>query len=79
MRSGNQMNDLARVIPFDRIPKSVLAAVLVSIVSTGGEHIDKAWPAILKEWWALYQAELVTQRPPESEPDDSYSVCVGWE
>ena len=50
---------------YDQIPKSVFAAIAISLLTCGGEHepmqeIDKkvAW-----EWGALYEFGIVSQKP----------------
>ena len=48
---------------FDRIPKSVLAAIAVSFASCGGDNLDEAEAVILDEWRALYAAGIVPQKP----------------
>lgn len=55
------------------IPKAVLAAVAVSKVTTGGDWPDKAVAGILAEWWALYDAGIVPQKPPaQTRPHDEW-------
>lgn len=53
---------------FDRAPKAVLAAVAVSALTVGGGYLDQARARVLEEWWALYEAHVVAQRPPFPRP-----------
>jgi hypothetical protein len=56
---------------FDRMPKSVLAALAVSFAIHLEDHQPAprefdatALHAVVKEWMALYDAGIVPQRPP---------------
>jgi hypothetical protein len=57
---------------YARIPKSVLAAIVVSIYHNLGDGMDysdgvpleKIDEAILKEWGLLHTQEIVPQKPP---------------
>ncbi|MCB1144503.1 MAG: hypothetical protein KDK54_19770 [Leptospiraceae bacterium] len=72
MKVNNISSEYAQEIKeFDRIPKTVLASVLVSVLSNGGsllyevpeeEKIDID-NEILKEWNVLYNAGIVKQKP----------------
>ena len=53
---------------YERCPKSVLAAIAVSALTTGGDRLEEAHKLVLEEWWALYYAGMVQQRPCEAEP-----------
>ncbi len=55
---------------FEKIPKSVLAAVAVSFAvmlrdeGTDDLRLANAKHDILKEWWTLHENGIVPQRPP---------------
>ena len=49
---------------FDTCPKTVWAAIAISLCTCGGDRIEEAEQAILSEWQALYQAGVVSQKPP---------------
>jgi len=59
---------------FDKIPKTVFAAIAVSFAIMRGDDEgnevgpEAATPFILREWWALYHAGIVDQRPPGIDP-----------
>lgn len=59
---------------YEKCPKAVLAAIAVSALTCGGDHLDKAEKRLRLEWWALYHAGIVPQRPPGSEPTDEETV-----
>jgi hypothetical protein len=50
---------------YEKTPKAVLAAIAVSFISSGGDHMDDIDDEILKEWRVLYLSGIVPQRPPE--------------
>lgn len=65
MSITNLFNEYARLLPyFDRIPKTVLAAIAVSYASHGGDHLDEAAANVAREWATLYQNGIVRQKPP---------------
>lgn len=49
---------------FDRIPKSVLAAIAVSYASSGGDYLENASSLVAYEWLMLHQNGIVRQAPP---------------
>jgi hypothetical protein len=51
---------------FDDCPKTVCAAIAVSILTCGGDHLDQAKELFAAEWDALFQAGIVSQRPSKS-------------
>ena len=55
---------------YERAPKAVIAAVAVSVLTIGGDHMEDARDLFLREWWALYRAGIVPQRPPFQEPPE---------
>lgn len=59
---------------YAQTPKAVFAAIAVSALTTGGDWLDEAQPRILKEWYALYRAGIVPQKPPAPEPPDKYAA-----
>jgi hypothetical protein len=62
-------NDYQRAIGYwDQVPKAVFAAVAVSVLTVGGDHLDKAESRFAREWWALYTAGIVPQRPCVPDP-----------
>lgn len=46
------------------MPKAVLAAVAVSALTVGGDHLDKATVRVVTEWDALHAAGIVPQPVP---------------
>lgn len=59
---------------YRKTPKAVFAAIAVSALTVGGDRLHESNPRILKEWWSLYHAGIVTQRPPAPEPGDEYLI-----
>ena len=49
---------------FDKTPKAVFAAIAVSALTCGGDHLDQARAEILKEWRILHENGIVAQKPP---------------
>ena len=60
--TSNEYLDEIREV-YEEIPKSVFAAIAVSALTCGGDHIDEATEAIVKEWVALNNAGIVPQKP----------------
>lgn len=62
---GNLHNQYAAELEelFDLIPKAVLAAIAVSALTNGGDHIQHAKSRIAKEWLILHQNGIVPQKP----------------
>ncbi len=54
---------------FDATPKAVLGAVVASLLSSGGERLQDTESGLQKEWWILYRAGIVPQKPPMPEPE----------
>ena len=56
---------------YNAAPKAVLAAIAVSFAVhlDGEERLERAAGAVLAEWWALYRAGVVPQKPPLAAPD----------
>ena len=48
---------------FGGCPKTVFAAIAISALTVGGDHIADARSRVIAEWWALYDAGIVPQRP----------------
>ncbi len=62
-----KQNEYMNVLPRDfyaNCPKSVFAAIAVSLATVGGDYLDEAAARILAEWRALYEAGIVEQKPP---------------
>lgn len=53
---------------FADCPKAVFAAIAVSALTCGGDNIDEAQAAILREWNTLYTNGIVKQKPPSLPP-----------
>lgn len=68
----NQTNVYADAIGdmIDRIPKSVLAAIAFSYASCGGDDFQAGVQNLIREWWVLYQNQIVPQKPPFPQPAD---------
>lgn len=49
---------------FDAIPKSVWAAIAISLATDGGERLNEATLNILHEWEVLSDNGIVAQKPP---------------
>lgn len=49
---------------YDDMPKAVLAAVAVSALTVGGDHLDEATVRVVTEWDALHTAGIVAQPVP---------------
>lgn len=49
-----------------KAPKAGFAAVAVSRLTCGGDHLNLARKLFLAEWQALYEGGIVTQRPPKA-------------
>ena len=58
----------------DATPKNVLAAIAVSSLTCGGDYLEEAQERLLTEWWALYRAGIVPQRPPKPAPSKDEEV-----
>lgn len=70
MNLKNHSNEYCRQLThFDKVPKTVLAAIAVSALTCGGDQIDKADERVMGEWWALYRAGIVPQKPFGPEPE----------
>lgn len=67
-RLGNKGNEYQEVLgdDFDKIPKSVLAAIAVSFASSGGDYLSSARVAVMKEWDTLHKNGIVPQAPPKN-------------
>jgi hypothetical protein len=77
------MNEYAGAVGgklYGRTPKAVFAAVAVSMVTNGGDHLNNARRLFLEEWWILHEAGIVPQKPPfrltpiEGEPEVAYGA-----
>lgn len=62
-------NVYADLIPgeiYAAIPKTVWAAIAISLATCGGDHLDDAVRAIVCEWRILHQNGIVPQKPPST-------------
>lgn len=48
---------------FDEMPKSVIAAIAVSAMTCGGDHISDAVALVADEWRILHTNGIVPQKP----------------
>ena len=62
IRNGNSTGNLYEVCP-----KAVFAAIAISALTDGGDRLEAAKDRLVSEWWALYRAGIVSQRPPFSD------------
>ena len=61
-------NSYARALgtSYERCPKAVLAAIAVSALTCGGEHLDEAASRVREEWALLFANGIIPQKPPAS-------------
>ena len=59
-------NDYARQLNeiYDKTPKAVFAAVVVSLLTSGGDYPERALGGFLEEWRVLYINGIIPQKPP---------------
>lgn len=48
---------------FDEMPKSVIAAIAVSAMTCGGDHLSDAIALVSCEWRTLHENGIVPQKP----------------
>ncbi|MFT8445092.1 MAG: hypothetical protein ABF751_09795 [Acetobacter orientalis] len=48
---------------FDEMPKSVIAAIAVSAMTCGGDHLSDAVALVAGEWRTLHENRIVPQKP----------------
>lgn len=81
MNLKNKSNCYVEVVGrelFESCPKTVLAAIAVSALTCGGDHLSKGVKRLLWEWWCLYESEIVPQKPPFPKPSDAEEpTCAG--
>lgn len=65
MKSHNEYAHTLGLL-YAQTPKAVFAAIAVSSMTRGGDHIEHAVNLILYEWGALYRAGIVPQAPPQA-------------
>ena len=67
MHVNNNSNEYARALEelFDKTPKTVLAAIAVSALTSGGDKLRMAKPYLLREWRILHENGIVPQKPPK--------------
>lgn len=63
-KRSNEYADAIDPDVFERLPKTVIAAIAVSFCTTGGDRIEEATGRILAEWQILHNAGIVPQAPP---------------
>lgn len=63
--AGKIQNEYQRTLGdlFNDIPKAVLAAIAVSALTCGGDHLDTAKERVCREWLILYQNGIIPQKP----------------
>jgi hypothetical protein len=62
---GSLRNEYLDSCPMlDKTPKAVIAAVVVSLLSSGGDEFDQVAWRFLSEWRTLHDNGIVPQRPP---------------
>ncbi len=67
MKISNEYQDMINPLLFERTPKAVLAALLVSeYVNRLGLSGSKIDAAVLNEWTVLYENSIVPQHPPNN-------------
>ena len=67
MKTANEYSEtLGRL--FTQCPKHVIAAIAVSSLTTGGDFLEKSPGRFLMEWWTLYDAGIVPQKPAMPRP-----------
>lgn len=60
-------NSYADVIPsevYENTPKAVWAAIAISLATCGGDRLDEATQAIIREWGILNENGIVPQAVP---------------
>jgi hypothetical protein len=59
-------NDYAYAVGYDlyhNIPKAVWAAIAVSALTQGGDHLAEAAERVMAEWGILHSNGIVPQKP----------------
>lgn len=71
-KKGNQYAAMLGDL-YNEAPKAVLAAIAVSfaVILDGEERHERAANAVLSEWWTLYDAGVIAQKPPRANPRDN--------
>ena len=64
MTRSNEYADQLGQDLYEVIPKSVLAAIAVSALTTGGDYLEEARERVVEEWSILFQNGIVRQKPP---------------
>lgn len=63
---GNKTNEYVWTLPtgiFDRIPKTVWAAISLSLAMRHVDRLNEALRIVMDEWQALYDNGIVPQKP----------------
>lgn len=73
MALNKKSNEYAKAVAaiYEEIPKAVFAAIAVSVLTSGGDHIEDANRLVLAEWDALNRAGIVPQKVPVKWTDRS--------
>ena len=66
LKKSNNYSEVIGDHLYAAIPKAVLAAVVVSLLSNGGDHFEDVEAKLVEEWGALHVAGIVPQRPPKA-------------
>jgi hypothetical protein len=62
---GNLSNAYVDACPMlGKTPKAVIAAVVVSLLSNGGDELAHVSTRFLREWRILHENHIVPQKPP---------------
>ena len=66
MRGFKTVNEYSMALEdvYEKAPKAVIAAIAVSCLTTGGDHLSEAKRLFLKEWQTLYDNGIIPQKPP---------------
>ena len=67
IKKGNEYQDLISGGLYEKFPKAVLAAIVVSLLTCGGDYINTTDidAELLREWQALFDNGIVPQKPIE--------------
>ncbi len=67
MRGFKIGNDYSQALSdvYNKAPKAVIAAVAVSMLTSGGDRLYEARELFLKEWETLHINGIIPQSPPK--------------
>lgn len=63
MKITNEYTDSVGRELYDSIPKAVWAAIAVSALTCGGDRLNEAAAAVVREWAILHSNGIVQQKP----------------